>query len=398
MKRNHSIFGLAAMALSGLALLSSCGGKDEQAAGPAAGAQQAPTLAVETITPGSIELENVYPATLKGKTDIDVRPMVSGNIVGVHVDEGQHVSKGQLLFTIDQTQYIAAVDQAQAMVNAARTAVESQEISVNSNRTLHAKNIISDHAMQLSENQLAQAKASLAQAEASLVNAKKNLSYTEVVAPSSGVIGSIPLRVGALASPSGQPLTTVSDNSEVYAYFSMTERQILDLTDGGAKSVDQAIAEMPAVSLRLANGQIYPEQGKVATVSGVIDSSTGASTVRALFDNKNGVIRSGSTGSIIVPLHLQDVIVIPQSATAESQNLRFVFVVDENNTLKQTPIEVLPLQDGKHFVVTEGLQPGDVIVTQGIGTAARNGVTINPVTPEQAAAAAAAAQQAAGQN
>lgn len=395
MKRNASIFGLAAMAMSALSMLSSCGGKDDQAQAAAAAAQQAPTLTVQTITPGSISLESVYPATIKGKTDIDVRPMISGNIVAVHVDEGQHVTKGQPLFTIDQTQYLAAVEQAQASVNSARTAVESQEISVKSNRALRDKNIISEQAMQLSENQLAQAKASLAQAEAALINARKNLSYTQVVAPSSGVIGAIPLRVGALASPSGQALTTVSDNSQVYAYFSLTERQILDMTENGAKNLNTAIAEMPAVKLKLANGQIYPKEGHVATVSGVIDASTGASTVRALFDNQSGVLRSGSTGSVIVPMELNDVIIVPQTATTESQDIRFVFTVDENNVLHQTAIEVLPVQDGKNFVVTSGLNPGDVIVVQGVGTAARNGVTINPVTPEQAAAAA--QQQAAQQ-
>lgn len=394
MKRNFLNLGLAAMALSALSMLSACGGKDDKNSSAAAGNMPAPTLTVETIAPGTIDLESVYPATIKGKTDIDVRPMISGNIIAVHVDEGQYVRKGQLLFTIDQTQYQAAVDQAQAAVNSARTAVETSQISVNSNRALREKNIISEHAMQLSENQLSQAKASLAQAQAALTNARKNLSYTEVVAPSDGVIGAIPLRVGALASPSGQPLTTVSDNSQVYAYFSMTERQILDMTEGGAKNLNAAIAEMPALKLKLANGQIYPSEGRVATISGVVDPGTGASTVRALFDNAAGVLRSGSTGSVIVPLHLEDVIVIPQSATTEAQDLRFVFTVGEGNVLAQTPIEVLPLQDGKNFVVTSGLNPGDVIVTQGIGTSARAGVTINPVTAEQAAAAAAAAQQA----
>lgn len=366
------------MALSALSMLSSCGGKGDAAAAAAAMRGQAPTLAVETISPGSIELESLYPATIKGKTDIEVRPMISGNITAVHVDEGARVQKGQLLFAIDQVPYLAAVEQAQAQVNVARTAVETARISVNSNRALHSKNIISDNAMRISENQLAQAEAQLAQAEAGLTNARKNLSYTQVTAPSSGVVGSIPLRVGALASPSGQALTTVSDNSEVYAYFSLTERQILDLTNGGEISLNDAIARMPAVKLKLANGAIYPMPGKVATVSGVIDASTGASTVRALFSNANGVLRSGSTGSVIIPETYTDAIVIPQTATSEVQGNRFVYVVDGNNTLHQTPITVLPNQDGKHFVVTSGLKAGDVIVTQGVGTTARDGVTIQP--------------------
>jgi len=379
MKRNFCTFGLAIGALSVISVFSSCSNGGDSAATQ----QAAPELGVMVIAPGNIELESSYPATIKGKTDIDVRPMISGNIVAVHVDEGARVQKGQVLFTIDQVPYQAAVDQAQASVNVARTAVETAQISVNSNRALREKNIISEHAMQISENQLAQAKAQLAQAEAGLTNARKNLSYTQVTAPSSGVVGSIPLRVGSLASPSGQALTTVSDNSEAYAYFSLTERQILDMTDGGTISLNEAISQMPAVKLKLANGSIYPVEGKVATVSGVIDASTGASTVRALFDNANGVLRSGSTGSVIIPEQFTDVIIVPQTATGEIQGNKYVLTVDENGMLHQQTIQVAPLQDGHNYVVTSGLKPGDRIVTEGIGTKARNGVTIRPVLSKE---------------
>lgn len=385
MMRNLRNFGLAAIAMSALSVLSSCGGKDDQTRAAMLAAQASPALAVETITLSDITLENQYPATIKGKTDIDVRPMISGNIVAVHVDEGATVHKGQVLFTIDQVPYQAAVDQAQASVNVAKTAVETAQISVNSNRALRDKNIISEHAMQISENQLAQAKAQLAQAQAGLINAQKNLSYTQVTAPSSGVVGSIPLRVGALASPS-TALTTVSDNSQVYAYFSLTERQILDMTEGGATSLNAAIAKLPEVELKLANGAIYPQKGKVATVSGVVDASTGASTVRALFNNENGVLRSGSTGTVIVPVTFNNVVVIPQKATGEIQGMKYVMVVDKDNVLSQQTIEVAPEQDGKNYVVTSGLKAGDRIVTEGIGTKARAGITIQPVegTPAQA--------------
>lgn len=376
MKKQIRYAAMAALTIGASALLTSCGKGGDMAS--MMGGSGNPTLAVMTIEPSSIDLDNRYPATIKGKTDIDVRPMVSGNIVAVHVDEGQQVSKGQLLFTIDQVPYQAAVEQAEAAVNVAKTAVQTAEISTESNRALRAKNIISEHALQISENQLAQAKSQLAQAQAGLTNARKNLSYTLVTAPSSGVVGTIPLREGALASPQGLALTTVSDNSQVYAYFSLTERQILDMTDGGKQSLNQAIAKMPAVQLQLANGQIYPQEGKVATVSGVIDASTGASTVRALFDNRNGVLRSGSTGSVIVPENYTDVIVIPQTATGEIQGSKYVMVVDRDNVLHQQTIEVAPVQDGKHYVVTSGLKPGDRIVTEGIGTKARNGVTIQP--------------------
>lgn len=354
----------------------------------------APSLAVLTVAPSSSESETTFPAQIKGKTDIAIRPQVSGFITKVHVDEGQHVRKGQVLFTLDQVTFQAAVDQAQASVNAASTAVATAQRTVDTKRQLLEKNIISDFEYQTAVDQLAQAKAALAQANSALVSARKNLAYTVVTAPSDGVVGSIPQREGSLASPSSaQPLTTVSDNSQVYAYFSLTERDLLNLSKGGEQTVNGAIASMPEVNLRLADGSVYPVPGKVATVSGIIDTSTGAATVRALFDNTNGLLRSGSTGTIVFPEKMTDVIVIPQKATFELQDRRFVYVVGDSNKLVTTPVEVTPVSDGQTFVVTSGLEPGQRIVIEGVGTqAVQPGVVINPVEGSAAAPAGQAPQ------
>lgn len=387
MFKNTSFLIAAVIASSLPAVLTSCGSNQQQMM-----QQSAPAIATMTVTPGTADLESAYPATIKGKTDIDIRPQVTGFITKVHVDEGERVRKGQPLFTLDQVQFQAAVDQAQASVNVAEAAVETAQITADNNRTLAAKNIISDYARQMSDNQLAQAKAQLAQAKAGLVNAKKNLAYTVVTSPSDGVVGSIPNREGSLASPSSaQPLTTVSDNSEVYAYFSLNEKDLLNLTENGTKSLDASITDMPEVTLRLATGEIYPEKGKVATVSGVIDNTTGAATVRALFKNPNGMLRSGSTGQVLMPATFTDVIQIPQKATNELQNIRFAYVVNDSNVIVATPIQVSNLNDGKNFVVTSGLTAGQKIAIEGIGTKVRDGITIQPVD------AAAQQQQAAPQ-
>lgn len=356
----------------------------------------APSLSVLTVAPSSSESETTFPAQIKGKTDIAIRPQVSGFITKVHVDEGQRVRKGQVLFTLDQVTFQAAVDQAQASVNAASTSVATAQRTVDTKRQLLEKNIISDFEYQTALDQLAQAKAALAQANSALVSARKNLAYTVVTAPSDGVVGSIPQREGSLASPSSaQPLTTVSDNSQVYAYFSLTERDLLNLSKGGEQTVDGAIASMPEVTLRLADGSTYPVPGKVATVSGIIDTSTGAATVRALFDNTNGLLRSGSTGTIVFPQNQSDVIVIPQKATYELQDRRFVYVVGDSNKLVATPIEVTAVSDGQSFVVNSGLEPGQRIVIEGVGTQnVRPGVVINPVEGSAAAAPAGQAPQA----
>lgn len=347
----------------------------------AAGSMPAPEIAVITVEPTTTSFETSFPATLKGKTDIDIRPQVTGFITKVHVDEGQHVRKGQPLFTIDQVQFQAAVDQAEANLNSAKSAVSTAEITEQNKRMLLGKNIISETEWQMAANQLAQAKAARAQAEAALTNARKNLSYTTVVAPSDGVVGTIPNREGSLASPSSaQPLTTLSDNSDVYAYFSFNENDLLDFTNGEAGSVEAALKAFPEVELMLANGTRYPIKGRVATVSGVIDNNTGAASARALFDNPQGVLRSGNTGKVIFPRSSDNAIVIPQRATYELQDLRYVYTLNDSNITVPTQITVEPYSDGKVFVVSSGLKPGDRVVVEGVGTQVRQGMKITPKT------------------
>lgn len=372
-------------------IFSSCGKEQQHQA-------MAPEIATMTLSLGNSASESSYPAQIKGKTDIEIRPQVSGFITKVHVDEGQRVVKGQTLFTIDQVQFQAAVDQASAAVRSAQTAVNTAKMTADTKRQLFEKNIISQFEYQLSQNDLTNAQSALVQAEAALTNARKNLAYTVVTAPSNGVVGSIPSREGSLVSPSSvQPLTTISDNSQVYAYFSLTEKEVLELTHGGSRSVAAAIDSMPAVQLRLSDGTVYPSSGKVATVSGVINVSTGAASVRALFDNPSGMLRSGSTGNVIIPNMSENVIVIPQKATYELQDRRFVYVVNDSNKVASAPITVAEYSDGKNFVVTSGLKAGDRIAVEGVGTIVKDGMVITPVdAAARAQQAEAAQQQAAG--
>lgn len=373
------------------ALLSSCGKKDESAQ-----QAQAPQLQVLTVEQGDATLYKSLPATLKGKTDVDIRPQVSGNITAVHVEEGQHVRKGQVLFTLDQVPYQAAVDQALSAVNSAKTAVATSEINVSNQKALYERNIIPQTQYQVAENQLAQAKAQLAQAQAALTSARNQLSYTVVKAPSDGVVGAIPYRVGALASPSMMtPLTTVSDNSEVYAYIALNQNDLLGMTDGGTRSLESAVKDIPSLKLVLSNGTEYPLEGRIESVSGLVDNATGAASVRVLFPNPSGMLRSGYTGQVLIPVQATNSILIPQKSTYEMQDMRYVFTLNDSNITVPTRIEVMELNDGKSFVVTEGLKPGDRIVTEGIGTTVRAGMPVQPVDAKAAeeAAAPAAAQE-----
>ncbi len=341
--------------------------------------------AVVSVQTSEATLSTSYPATIKGVQDIEIRPKVSGFITKLCVDEGDFVRKGQTLFLIDRVQYEAAVKSSEAAVRVAQSTVNTQELTVKNKRQLHDKKIISDYDMEMAENQLASDKAQLAQARAQLVDARNNLSYCTVTSPSDGVIGTIPYRVGSLVSSStAEALTTVSDISKMYVYFSMTEKQMLEFTrdKGGIK---EAVSTMPAVQLQLADGTLYGESGKISAVSGVIDMETGSVSMRATFANASKILRSGGTGSILIPTHVSSAILVPQKATYEIQDKKFVYVVGKNSKVKSTEIKTLVQNDGTNYVVTGGLKVGDRIVVDGVNTL-KDGMVIKPITPEQAVA------------
>ena len=320
-----------------------------------------------------------YPATIKGLQDIEIRPQVSGFIVKLCVDEGATVKRGQALFQIDPTQYKAAYNQAKAAVESAKANLETVKSTEANKKMLHEQKIISDFEYQTAVNNLLSAKASLAQAEAMLTSAKQNLDFCTVTSPSDGVIGTFPYRIGSLVSPSVvEPLTTVSQIGDMYVYFSMTEKQLLEMTRSELSLKDQ-LAAMPEVKLQLADGSIYEAAGKIDAVSGVIDQTTGSVSMRAIFPNSRNILRSGGTANIIFPYELQDIILIPQYATQEIQDKKFVYVLQPDSTLKHTEIQISNLSDGKNYIVTGGLKAGDQIVVEGVQILT-DGQKIVPIT------------------
>lgn len=373
MKINHLGYGAAVIALGSFMLAGCKGGDASQQQ------QQAPTLAVMTVSEEDASMNTVYPATLHGVNDVEIRPQISGFLTKVHVHEGQHVAAGQVLFTIDQVQLQAAVDAARAAIEVAQANVNTAQTSANNNKILLDKNIISASAYQTSIDALNAAKAQLHQAQANLVNAQKNLSYSVVKAPTAGIVGSIDNKEGSLVSPSTL-LTVLSDNGGMEAYFSMTEKEILSLTDDGKRTVKEAIATMPEVQLQLATGNMYPYKGKIVSISGVLDTQTGSATVKAQFPNPDGMLRSGNTGQILIPTTTTGALKVPQKATFEIQDMKFVYVLGDSSKIHTTPITVSDLSDGQTYVVTSGLKPGDVIVTEGVGISLQDGMVINPKT------------------
>lgn len=387
MKLESKIKMTSAIILTGLlpTFFFSCKGDQKQAE------QQAPELAVMTVGEQNAELETGYPASIHGENDVEIRPQISGFLTSVNVQEGQSVSKGQILFTIDQVALqaqvdaaMAAVDQAQASVSVCQANVNTAQTNADNNKLLFEKNIISRSAYQTSVDQLNaskaqmnQARASLRQANAQLTSARKSLSYAVVRAPSAGIVGTIDFKEGALVSPSTL-LTVLSDNGKMEVSFSLNEKEVLDLTDGGKQSLQVALSKLPAVSLKLANGEIYPLKGKVISVSGVLDSKTGSASAKAIFDNPNGMLRSGNTGQLLIPSTTPSAMLVPQKATYEVQDMKFVYVLGDSSKVHSTPIQISELNDGKNYIVTGGLKPGDKIVTEGVGISVKDGMQIKP--------------------
>ena len=364
----------------------------------AVGCKQAPMTAgpgeyaVLTVATTDRVIPTNYSATIRGRQDIDIYPQVSGTIWQLCVKEGQRVSKGQTLFIIDQVPYKAALQTAEANVAAAKAGVATAQLTYDSKKELFARNVVSQFDLSTAENNLLTAKAQLAQAEAQQVNAANNLSYTVVKAPSDGVVGTLPYRVGALVSASmPQPLTTVSDNSTMYVYFSLTEKQLLELTRRYG-SIDATLKSMPDVQLRLNDGSMYDQKGRVESISGVIE--TGTVQLRAAFPNKNGLLHSGGAGDVVLANAYKDCIAIPQAATFELQDKVYVYKIKDGKAASSM-VEVEPISNGQEYIVKSGLTPGDVIVAEGVGLL-REGTPVVPKGQAAAAAAPAEEQPAAG--
>lgn len=370
------IYCRAALFSLGVTALTACGGGQS---GMKMGDDEFTVMAVaETES----HQTTTYPATIKGSQDIEIRPQVSGFIVKLCVDEGAMVKRGQALFQIDPTQYQAAYNQAKASVESAEANLETLKSTEANKKMLHEQKIVSDFEYQTAVNNLLSAKAALAQAKAALTAAKQNLGFCTVTSPSDGVIGTFPYRIGSLVSPSvAQPLTTVSQIGDMYVYFSMTEKQLLGMTKSNL-SLKEQLEAMPEVKLQLADGSIYEQSGKIDAVSGVIDQTTGSVSMRAIFPNSKNILRSGGMANIIFPYVMENVILIPQSATQEIQDKKFVYVLQPDSTLKHTEVFISNLNDGKNYIVTGGIKSGDKIVIEGVQKL-REGQKIVPITPEQ---------------
>lgn len=349
------------LGLATLAILVSCGKKQEDKE------EIIPEYETMVVNSQNAELESTYAATIKGQEDIEIRPRIDGFIDAIYIDEGSVVRKGQTLFKINSPQSEQAYNSALESVNSAQAQLNTAKLNVDRIKPLADKGIVSQTQYETYKNAYDVAEATLRQSKATLRNAQATLGWTNVTSPVDGIAGSIPFRQGSLVN-SSNVLTTIANTNNVYVYFSINEKELMDiLKDLEGNSQTEKIKHLPKVSLILANGSTYPEKGTITTITGQVNINTGSVNFRADFPNKNGELKSGFSGRIVIPTHVDNAFVIPQKATFQQQNKYLAYKV-QGDSVVQTLISVLPMPDGKHYAVTEGLSTGDRIVTDGIAT------------------------------
>jgi len=335
--------------------------------------------AVLVVQPRSATTYTDFPATIQGENIVEIRPMVDGYLEAIYVQEGAMVKKGQLLFRIKNPQYEQAVISAAAAIKIAEADVNAAKMDVEKVRPLVQKEIVNKYQLESAQYTLQSKEAALAQANAALANAQTNLGYTILRSPQSGVISSIPYKIGALvSSTSSQPLTTLSNIGNVYAYFSLNEKQLLTLLNNVQHlSLQDRLSKLPPATLLLADGTEYGAKGILEAASGFISTETGAASLKATFPNPMGIIRSGASGTVRIPRQNDTALMVPQAASYQIQNKQFVYTVGAGNLVFSRAITSTATNNGQFLIVRSGLLPGDKVVVNGINL--KDSTVIRPV-------------------
>lgn len=361
-----------------------------------------------TVKKTDIEIPIKFSAKMKGQSDVTISPQVSGQLMKICVTEGQQVSAGQTLFVIDSRNAQHELQSAQASVQSAQANVQSAQaglqsaqanlqsaqakansakLEYESNKNLFDKKIVSNYTLENSLNTYKQAQAAVGQAKASVEQArasveqaraavtqaqtgvsraKVNLGLCTITSPVSGIVGEISVRAGDQVTPMSQ-LTIVSGNRQMEAWFSIPESILEEGVQAGATSSDknQYIAALPDVKFVMKNGTEYPHKGRISSLTGVVDAATGSLSCKATFPNPDGHLYSGIQGTVVLPMSHNDVIVIPQNAVVRLQDKSLVYKVKADSTATAVNVKTADTGNGKDFIVIEGLNVGDRIVTVG---------------------------------
>ncbi|MBE7172429.1 MAG: efflux RND transporter periplasmic adaptor subunit [Williamsia sp.] len=334
---------------------------------PAPATTPLPSAEVITISSAQATTGQDYTASLQGKADVEIRPQVDGFLENVLVDEGAHVTAGQPLFKINDQPYREQLNSASASLQAALAAITNAQLEIDKLTPLVQNKVVSDYQLKVADAAYKIAVANAAQAKANVASAKIKLGYTLITAPVSGYIGRLPKKRGSLVSPTApEPLTEVSDVQQVYAYFSLGETDFIRFkSQYKGNTLNDKLKTLPAVSLVLADNSVYPSTGRIDMVDGQFDRNTGAITLRAIFPNAQGLLRSGNTGKVRLQQQHPDAILVPQAATIDVQDKIFVYTVGDSNRVVKQPISIAG-KSGADYIVKDGVKPGDRIVSSGL--------------------------------
>ncbi|QHS59068.1 efflux RND transporter periplasmic adaptor subunit [Chitinophaga agri] len=348
---------------------------------PSAAHNEAPAATpAEVVTIGAADAstENDYTASLEGKVNVEIRSQVDGYLEKVYVDEGAYVKAGQPLFKIDEHRYREQLNNAKASLHAAEAAVLNAQLEIDKVTPLVNSKVVSEIQLRTAKTAYEVATANVEQAKALVAAATINVGYTNITAPVSGYIGRIPKKAGALISLNDpEPLTKLSDVHEIYAYFSLSEGDFFSFKDNYAGStLEEKLKNLPPVVLVLADNHVYEEKGKVDMIDGQFEKNTGAITLRAVFPNGKGTIRTGNTGKVRLQREYKNAILVPQAATVEIQDRVFVYTLDKANKTVRQAITVTG-NSGNDYLVTDGVKAGDRIVVSGVDRL-KEGMEIKP--------------------
>jgi membrane fusion protein (multidrug efflux system) len=358
--------------ISSIILLQNC----TKAAEGANMAPPTPELPVYTVISSPATTYQEFPTALEGKNNVEIRSQVDGYLDRIYVEEGAYVRAGQPLFKIDSRAYGEQMNIANANLQVANANIQKAKVEVDRLEPLVAAKVVSDVQLRTAKANYAAAVAAASQAKASVGGAKINVGFTTITAPVSGYIGRIPYKKGSLISRTDpSPLTLLSDISEIYAYFSLSELDFIAFQNKyqGA-TLEEKLKDMPMVELVIADNSIYPQKGKMTIVDGQFDKTTGAISVRAVFPNTNGSLRTGNTGRVRMPQLMSNAVIIPQESTFEIQDKTYVYVVGKDQKVTSKPIKISGKTENYYFI-SEGLQPGEKIVYVGLGSL-KDGVSI----------------------
>ncbi len=341
-------------------------------------AKQKPSLPVMTVNLSDAAVTTYYSALLEGKVNVEIRPQVDGTLQTIYFDEGAFVKAGYPLFKIDDRVYREQYNSALASQHAAEAKLVVAKLDEEKLVPLVQNKVISEIQLKTAKANTHASQAAVEQAKAATRSAQVNLDYTVIKAPVSGYIGKIPFRLGSLVSKNQTEwLTLLSDVSEVYAYFSMSENDFMLFRQKYAgATIQEKLRQVAPVSLVLSDGTWYTEKGNIGAISGQLDQTTASVRIRAVFPNQHGLLRSGNTGKVVIESLFHNALIVPQAATVELQDKIFVFVLDKGNKVMQHVV-IVSGKSGNNYIVSAGLKPGDRIVTAGIEKL-KDGMDINP--------------------